>query len=358
MAKLNIAKSLTIRILVAANIFVAVGMIAVGYAGYLEPEHFPLIAITGLAFPVFLVLNIVYLLFWGMFYRRMLVISGVALLLSIDLIADYSPITIPSTHPEGSIKVLSYNTLAYNTSEAGTPNGILLYILYSGADIVCVQEHNQYVVANDETWNEVNKVYTYSDTLCVGTGGSCIAVFSKYPIRKRQHIDFESKGNLAGVFDIDINGKLVHLINCHLETVGLSIEDKEGFQKIVNGESHAHEAKHETKLLASKIKDSTVKRAAQARAIAKYINDHKGESIILCGDFNDHPLSYTHRMIASGLTDCYRKAANLPGFSFNYGSMYVRIDNIMCSDDWTPYECQVDKSIELSDHYPITCYLR
>lgn len=31
---------------------------------------------------------------------------------------------------------------------------------------------------------------------------------------------------------------------------------------------------------------------------------------------------------------------------------------MMCSDDWEPYECKIDRKISSSDHYPIVCYLK
>jgi UDP-2,3-diacylglucosamine pyrophosphatase LpxH len=58
------------------------------------------------------------------------------------------------------------------------------------------------------------------------------------------------------------------------------------------------------------------------------------------------------------LTDCYVATANGPGISYHYNAFYVRIDNIMCSDHWKPYECKVDNSISASDHYPIVCKLQ
>ena len=37
--------------------------------------------------------------------------------------------------------------------------------------------------------------------------------------------------------------------------------------------------------------------------------------------------------------------------------MYFRIDNILISENITPYKAKVDKSIRESDHYPIFCSL-
>ena len=80
--------------------------------------------------------------------------------------------------------------------------------------------------------------------------------------------------------------------------------------------------------------------------------------MIVCGDFNDTPLSYTHRVISNGLIDCFVETGNGPGVSYNRSKMYVRIDNILCTPDFKPYACKVDDSIKNSDHYPIMCWLK
>ncbi|MGN1264170.1 MAG: AP endonuclease, partial [Prevotella sp.] len=46
------------------------------------------------------------------------------------------------------------------------------------------------------------------------------------------------------------------------------------------------------------------------------------------------------------------------GLSYNQQGFYVRIDNIMCNDGFTPYNCKVDNKIDASDHYPIFCWLK
>ncbi len=101
-------------------------------------------------------------------------------------------------------------------------------------------------------------------------------------------------------------------------------------------------------------------RAPQADSVANYIAKLKsrGASIIVCGDFNDHPLSYVHHTIAKDLTDCYVASGNGPGASYNHNLMLVRIDNILCSDDWEPYGATVDRKTAASDHYPIYCWLK
>ena len=143
-----------------------------------------------------------------------------------------------------------------------------------------------------------------------------------------------------------------------LETTGLSVEDKSNFKSMVKGKLEGAEAKKASYHLIDKLGEASVKRAPQAEAVARYLSKHLGRSIILCGDFNDGPISYAHHVISKHLTDCYVESGNGPGLSYHKGGMYVRIDNIMCSSDWQPFECKVDSKIKDSDHYPIFCWLK
>ena len=62
--------------------------------------------------------------------------------------------------------------------------------------------------------------------------------------------------------------------------------------------------------------------------------------------------------MAELLTDCYVATGRGIGLSYNQKGFYVRIDNIMCSDDFKPLGCKVDSKITASDHYPIYCWLK
>ena len=96
----------------------------------------------------------------------------------------------------------------------------------------------------------------------------------------------------------------------------------------------------------------------QAEAVHQYIEAHRQYPIIVCGDFNDNPISYSRRIIAQGLTDCFVETGRGVGLSYNQKGFFFRIDHIMCSDHFKPYNCSVDNKIDASDHYPISCRLK
>lgn len=344
------------------NILTVILLLATGYAGHLSPPEHPVLSLAGYAFPLFLSLNLAFVVLWIYFRPVWVLLPFAGFILACQPVTTYCPLNLPHDPPQGCIKVLSYNILGFNPTAApeDTPNPILEYICRSGADIVCLQEYAP-IAGEDSLKAVIDSLYPHRDTLLSRgyrlPAGDAVAIYSRYPIKHKEHISITTKGNTLGVFVLDIGGNDVHVINAHLETVGLTMEEKSHFSAMVHGQTQRQTMRRESENLMRKLSESTVMRAPQADAIAEYVSQHEGERIIMCGDLNDHPLSCVHHTLARRLTDCYTASGCLPGFSFSYHSMFVRIDNIMCSEHYKPYAATIDKSIHLSDHYPIYTFL-
>ena len=344
-----------------ANVATVAMMFLVGHADCVNPVSHPVLSNVGLLFPVLLVVNLGFLFFWLLFNLRYSLIPFLGFLVCFGPVREYMPLNVGHEVPDGSIKILSYNVMHYGDDEEGGEelNPIVDYIKRQDADIVCLQEA---MPGSDSKSAQVDTIlrakYPFCDLFCRPGGGDCLALFSKYPILSKEQIRYDSKANLSVAYRLNIHGSEVLLINNHLETTGLSLEERAQFKKMLKGKLQTDTAEQTSKTLAAKLGEATKKRAPQAEAVAAYVESHKGMSTILCGDFNDSPISYTHRVISKGLADCYVESGNGPGISYHYSGFYVRIDNIMCSKDWIPYDCKVDDEISTSDHYPIICRLK
>ncbi|MFM9726250.1 hypothetical protein ACKI1L_37635, partial [Streptomyces scabiei] len=64
-----------------------------------------------------------------------------------------------------------------------------------------------------------------------------------------------------------------------------------------------------------KMKRASAKRAGQAEAVHKNVSEYPGQKIV-CGDFNDSPVSYTYQTISSGMHDAFVEKGN--GFSKSF----------------------------------------
>ena len=127
---------------------------------------------------------------------------------------------------------------------------------------------------------------------------------------------------------------------------------------MIKGKMERDDAKQESKLLLDKLGKAAAKRAAGADAVHAYIEAHRQYPMIVCGDFNDNPISYSRHTIAKGLKDCFVETGKGVGLSYNQKGFFFRIDHILCSDHFVPYNCEVDSKMDASDHYPIICRLK
>lgn len=357
---LKALKKITLRMIAGANIATVVILLLIGYSDYLSPVSHPTLANIGLAFPVFLLINLGFLILWLIIKPKGALIPFVGFLLCYVPVRKYMPLNVPHDPPEGAIKVISYNIRNFGEGDvsADEPHPILDFLEKENADIVCLQEYTPGVTGWTRIDAVLNRIYPYRDSTLHVKGGNALGIYSKFPIVGKERISYESKGNLSAAYRLKIDGEEVIVINNHLETTGITPEERSQFKSLVKGDLQTDTARKESQRLIDRLAEGSKIRAPQAEAVARYVRAHKGQSIILCGDFNDGPISYCHRVLAKELNDCYIATGNGPGISYNRYGFYVRIDNIMCSDDWVPYACKVTDEVILSDHYPILCWLK
>ena len=343
-------------LLLTINVVDIILLLVSGYSGYLSPRDHPLLALSGLLFPFFFAANAVMLLVWLLVRKRMMLLPIAAIILTIAPLRTYVPINLGAETPEGAIKVLSYNVYLYNgwTYRKKPHNPILDYVANSDADIICLQEASPHEHMERRVNTILKPLYPYSDSIMYEKNGDCLAIYSRFPIIDSERIPYPSAGNQSMASRLLIDGDTVLVVNNHLETVGFSVADKKEFNHIVEGKGKGGKEKG----LLEKLKRAVAIRSTQADAVAKYIEEKGIEHVIVCGDFNDHPLSYTHRTIGRGLRDCFVASGNGFGYTYDRFGIHVRIDNILCSKTYEPYNCQVDRTVSASDHYPVFCWLK
>lgn len=357
---LNTTKKIIYRFCFGANAATIFFLWLSAASPYVSPSNFSYAEIAGLLFPFMITINGAFLLFWTFFKWRTVWLPITGYLFCIGSIRTYFPINIPSAPPEGSMKILSYNIMGFaNLSDSGTIYSYAArYIKESKADIVCIQEG---MTAGEQYYKDFVepelKEYPYKIKIPIANNQNALGCYSRYPILKSERIDYESISNGSIAFWIDIKGDTTIVVNNHLESNKLSQEDRKKYKQLVKTPEEAP-VKSNIKLLSSKVKDASRTRAYQADSVASYIMKHKKYTMIVCGDFNDSPISYARRTICNGLTDAYRASGNGPGRSFNKDGIYVRIDHMFCSKNLEPYGATVDFYPQGSDHYPIFCFFK
>ncbi len=326
---------------------------------YVHPSCFPLAGVVGLGFPFFLAGVLFMLFIMLLFTPRQAWIPLAGMALAFFPIRDYCPLNIPSVAPEGAIKVMTYNTAGYGNFERNADGkvGVAEYIRRCGADIVCLQEAYVFIKKlEDEIVSTVKMAYPHYDTVRFST--NVLSVYSRYPIVGKRKLSGHAL-NGSAVFELLLaSGDTLRVVNCHLESMRLSPDDRKQYSNMVRNPEDGGVEAHSRRIV-SKIANASVVRAQQARQTAEYLEENRGKSILLCGDFNDSPISYTHhRFVLAGLTDSYSATGLGVGRTFNRDAIYVRIDNMMHSEDWEAFDCHIDRSTAASDHYPVYAYYK
>ena len=336
-------------------------MVLVAYSDRLNPVDHPVLACAGLVFPFFLIFNVMLLVTWVFLKWRKIWIPLLGFVLVYPAIRIYFPLHLYQDPPEGSIKVMSYNVASYyhNKKEQDPQKMIFDYLMQQRPDIACLQED---VNMKKEYQDSLAEFMPYYDTIHINRSSNplinALGVHSRYPIIRKENITYETLANGSAAFYLKIGNDTVIVMNNHLESTHLSDSDRQRYTDMISGDMTSRDAQAETRMLVGKLGESMVKRAPQALAVHRYIEEHSNYPIIVCGDFNDTPISFVRRTIAKGLVDCYVESGRGPGFSYTQKGFFVRIDQMMCSRHYKPYKCFVDKSINASDHHPVVGWLQ
>lgn len=346
-------KKFILQMMAGANVATIIIMLAVGFSYRLNPQEHPITSCVGLAFPALLLTNAAFLLLFLLFKKRLALIPALGFIVCYIPVRIYSPLNVPHSTPDDAIKVMSYNVFNFNPTENGL-RSIADYINASGASIVCMQE----AAFNDEVKQVFGKEYQYMDTARNDKNGEVQLIVSKFPILSKTHINAGLDGCLCAAYEVLVGNDRTTVINCHFECSGLSPADRRDFRNMVKGKLGKDTIGKDSRRMIVQLGDAARRRVPQVEGVIKYIRSRKEEPVLLFGDFNDSPVSYCRSLLAKTLTDCYVATANGPGISYHYNMFYVRIDNVMCSSHWQPFNFKVDRDIAVSDHYPLYGFVK
>jgi endonuclease/exonuclease/phosphatase family metal-dependent hydrolase len=339
------------------------------FSDRVSPYTCLLLQYLGLFFPFILGINVVFFIVFLIFkqWKTCAIFLGVFLLCS-GAIHTYFPLHRKTEKvPENCIKILTYNVMRFDMltkHEKKHPNPIVQYIINQKADIICIQEYGTvYENKNNNLSDDVlakafeETPYRHIERLKPSTRHHSygIAIFSKYPILNVKKIPYESEYNGSIIAELDIRGKKVTLINNHLESNKLSSDERTGYYDMTK-EINQEKLENFTHMMHKRLTPAYKSRALQAQLVDKLIRENKNLYIIVCGDFNDTPISYVRHKIKGDLEDAFVTSGNGMGITFNKYRFLFRIDYIFHSKNMKAYNCTVGK-LRNSDHYPLSAYL-
>ena len=335
---------------------------------YISPDSFWILAFFGLAFPIFLIINLGFIIYWFAQARVQGCFSLIAILIGAKTCLGFIQIDISNKKISNTdIKVMSYNSMLfdlYNWSKnAQSRNLILTSLAEENPDILCLQEF--YTSEQKGDFNNIDTVSNllsaknyhveYTVTLRKEDHWG-IATFTKYPIIKKGKIEFNTRSNNICIYtDVLIKKDTVRIYNMHLQSISFSKADYKFIAEVNNDSTDTKDEVEKSKSILRRLKRAFVKRGKQADIIDLHISNCNYK-IILCGDFNDTPASYVYHTIRGKLKDAFIESGS--GFEQTYAGKFprFRIDYILHSSNFKAKNYH-HLTETLTDHYPIVTYL-
>ena len=350
------------------NVLALIALLIAAFSDFISPFRTVIFSYLGLFFPFIFLFNLALFLVW--LFAKQWKPAGLNLLVflvCINAIHTCFPIHAKTEKvPEGCIKLLTYNVMRFGQpdGQSGKKNKILQYIRESDADIVCIQEYGALsgnsrerltekdiaVALNKYPYHHINKLKFPHPNETFG-----VAVFSKYPVLSVKKAPYKSEYNGSMMCELNIRGKKVTIINNHLESNKLSREERNNYYQMTQ-DPDSRSLDVFTKMMTQRLTPAYRLRALQAQIISKMIAENKNSYIIVCGDFNDTPISYARHKIKGNLRDAFVDSGCGLGITYNRYRFLFRIDYILHSNNIKSYNCTVGK-LRDSDHFPVWCYL-
>ena len=351
---------------VVGNLALAMLTIFSAYGGMIDPELTAIGAIAAMLFPGFLMITGVVTLINLIWFRKQAIINSLSIIACIGPILTLCPLNLfrPSVESiersgERVITVMTYNILNFErytpivsqweSDSAGNP--ALQYLLDQNVDIAVCQEAEDLgrpglhgVTA--EQLRLLDERYPYKNVTRRG-----MAILSKYPF-KRVPVCVADPNQLDLYrYDVDIDGRTLHLFSAHMQSIGLNSDDKALYRNLTEGSTSIGMDKIRMTLL-SKLAKAFKLRAFQAQDVRNALDMVDG-MVLLCGDFNDIPGSYTARVIESDdMTDAYSHAGLGPSITYHADRFFFRIDHMFYRGPIEALRVWRGECMH-SDHYPL-----
>jgi len=339
-------------------------------APYISPATFWPLALLGLAYPLLLLLNVLFVVYWALRSKWEMFNSLFAILLGIPILIHTLGLQIvsPPAANSPSVQLMTYNVRNFDlynwSNNKDARERIMQSIKLANPDIICFQEF--YTETGEEAtfdnstyltdilgykYHNVTKTVTVKEHRHFG-----VAIFAKYPIIDSGKVKFENaNNNIVTYTDLDVQGQRIRVFNVHLQSIHLSRDDLAYVKNIGNQNNPENEPDHYNAInsILNKLRTAYVKRSVQAQTLSKKIQDSPYPTLV-CGDFNDTPSSYAYRTVAHNMNDAFLCT------SFGMGGTYagpvpaLRIDYILSTKNINIHAFEIGKTT-YSDHYPISC---
>lgn len=355
MDKFKRVRKLFIYILIGLNVLVVLALFFSYLSVFISPEKWWVPSFFGLAYPVFLGINLFFILLWLILSPRYSLFSFIAILMGWGILTRFIQFK-GNEIDNADIKVLSYNVKHFygdeNQTQKQTADEIKAFLKKQRPDIICLQEvriRKNSIFNLAETVEEFDFVNHYQYARSSSTYGS--VTLTRYPVINMGEIRFEDSRNISIFTDILIDSDTVRVFNIHLQSFQIDPRNYPFIESGVENEQDLYDMRD----MGSHFKHGFQQRAKQVETIREYI-EKSPYHVLVCGDFNDTPASYSYQQISKGLNDAFVRSGSGVGRTYVGKLPSFRIDYIFHSSGFESYNFKT-YDYRNSDHLPISCSL-
>lgn len=361
---LNKIKRLLHNTIMMINVFFIITLFLSYLSAHTSPQDMWILSFFGLAYPFILIVNAGFVIYWLFKRKSLFLYSLITILLGWNHLSNTIQIRFSQkqpANPENTFTFLSYNVRLFNLynwiDDPSVKDDIYTFLLSEDPDILCIQEYFLNVedpYNNSRNFHRLHNRYSHieyssSNNRNFNFG---IATFSKYPIVNKGKIEFVNSSNISIYSDILVNNDTIRVFNNHLQSVQFTQENLNFLDSL--GKHNNRRNISGITDIGARLKLAFMRRSRQVEIIVSHIRDSP-YPVIITGDFNDTPVSYTYRRLRrQNLNDAFVRSGSGLGNTYIPGRPFFRIDYILHSKKLESFYFDSPR-IELSDHYPLKC---
>lgn len=293
---------------------------------YIPPSVFGMLNLLSLGFPILIIINIILLIFWIASWKKR---AAVFLVLSLCFIIPtrrWINFT-PTKKEKPNLKLISLNGKFGHFGDGK----IYDFINQQNADVVFFQEYDNKKPLDGFLYFENSR--------------PIVKIQSRFPIIESGEVKTDVSTGMCLYADIKVNGKIIRFVNVYMEPFFLD-------KKMVKPTDDMNRNEEKAKKLIHKLVPTFKKHQTQIDQIKDFI-DKSNYPVIVGGDFNAVPNSYEYYKVSEDLDDDFLKVGKGSGTSFHDFKFPMKIDHIFSSKSIKPISYKVDRSVEISDHFPV-----
>ena len=322
---------------------------------HITAHTYPIISFTNMALQFLLFADILLSVWWIIRCKFWFWFPLIALIYCLPAIYTvYRPPFLRKTIKAGSrttLKVATFNIAGFD----GEPSHCSVSALSEdfrkdNPDVICMQE---FAYTKDFGVDSIARYFNEYPYYVVDKHepSLLLAIYSKYPITD-SHSYRIGDNNINGMIlvSIDVNGKTVDMLTCHLNTTNFNQKRGDITTSMQQGISEKFSV---SKGLINTLHTNFLIREKQANTVNSLKKQFVHNPLITCGDLNSTPFSCAYSRVRGYQNDAFIDNGKGYGNTYKYLHSLFRIDHIFYDkQSFEVVDCEVKRNYDFSDHYP------